>query len=55
MTDDEATGADTIRSIRIPADVDDWLRLQHYERRQSINAIMLACIREAMAAKEAAR
>jgi hypothetical protein len=52
---DEVKWADTIRSIRIPADVDDWLRLQHYERRQSINAIMLACIREAMAAKEAAR
>jgi hypothetical protein len=55
VPDDEATGADTIRTIRLPDDMDDWLRLQHYQRRQSINAIIRACIREAMAAQEAAR
>jgi hypothetical protein len=44
-----------VRSIRFPADVNKWLRREAYEQDTYINGLVVAAVREAMAAKEAAR
>jgi hypothetical protein len=43
------------RSFRLPAEVYEWLRREAFDGRTSMNAVVVAAVREAMAAKEAAR
>jgi hypothetical protein len=55
VTENELEEKSEPRSFRLPSEVYEWLRREAFDGRTSMNAVVVAAVREAMAAKDAAQ